>query len=328
MNFLCCSVGRRSELIKNFKMSLGNDSKIVAIDNSNTAPALYFADKQYIVPRIYAKQYVDILLDICVRENIQAITTLIDPEIEILAENREKFKEIGVEVLAPYLETAKLCFDKYKMYEYLVQNDIKTVKTYNSLDDFSRAYKEKKCSFPVFVKPRTGSASVGAMKIKDYDELMSVCSQSEKLIIQEFMDGVDLDADVYVDTISHRPVSIFSKKKLETKIGGANKTISFKDEKLNKIIVDVASKLKFNGPIDIDFFYKDGEYYLSEINPRFGGAYLHSYGCGVDFIKLILNNLNGIENSAEFGNYEEDVLMMMYDSVVIKRKSELIRVSL
>ena len=85
----------------------------------------------------------------------------------------------------------------------------------------------------------------------------------------------------------------------------------------------VCSALELNGPCDMDFFMKEGEYYLSEINPRFGGAYLHAYGAGVDFIKLILNNMNGIENQSIIGQYDEDVIMMMYDDVVIKRKSEL-----
>ena len=73
----------------------------------------------------------------------------------------------------------------------------------------------------------------------------------------------------------------------------------------------------------MDFFIKDGEYYLSEINPRFGGAYLHAYGAGVDFIKLILNNIEGKENQSIIGQYDEDVIMMMYDDVVIKHKIEL-----
>ena len=70
-------------------------------------------------------------------------------------------------------------------------------------------------------------------------------------------------------------------------------------------------------------FYKNGEYYLSEINPRFGGAYLHAYGAGVDFIRLIENNLRGQANRPQIGMYEDDVVMMMYDSIVIKRKNEL-----
>ena len=58
---------------------------------------------------------------------------------------------------------------------------------------------------------------------------------------------------------------------------------------------------------------------MSEINPRFGGAYLHAYGAGVDFVKLIENNLAGVENTPCFHNYEENVVMMMYDSVVIRK---------
>ena len=81
--------------------------------------------------------------------------------------------------------------------------------------------------------------------------------------------------------------------------------------------------MQFNGPLDMDFFYQDGKYYLSEINPRFGGAYLHAYGAGVDFVKLIAENVKGVENQEIIGNYEEDIVMMMYDSVVIRKKSEI-----
>lgn len=322
-NILFCSVGRRGDLVKDFKASLDVNSKIIATDNSNTAPGLYFADKQYIVPKIVEENYIPIILDICKKEGVGAVTTLIDPEIAILAANREKFETIGVEVLAPYTESASLCFDKYSMYLFLKKHGVKTAKTYGSLTDFKRAREAGEIEFPVFVKPRTGSGSIGARKITAPEELEIACNADRTLIIQQFMDGVDLDADVYVDTISHRAVSIFTKKKLETKIGGANKTISFKDEKLFRTIEEIVSVFHFNGPIDMDFFYVDGEYYLSEINPRFGGAYLHAYGCGVNFIKLIENNMNGIENKPLFGDYEEDVLMMMYDSVVIKRRQDI-----
>lgn len=323
MNLLFCSVGRRGELIKDFKNSMKDDVYIVATDNSKYAPALYLADKQYIVPLITDNEYIPILLDICRKEKINAITTLIDPEIEILAKNRELFQELGVEVLAPYLETAQLCFDKYKMFEYLKQHGINTVNTYSNINDFEKDYTKKIIDFPVFVKPRTGSGSVGAKKINDINELKLYCAEDDNLIIQEYMDGQDLDADVYVDTISHKPVSIFTKKKIETKIGGANKTISFKDEKLFDFIKKIVSYFKFNGPIDIDFFYKNGKYYMSEVNPRFGGAYLHAYGAGVDFIKLINNNVHNIENAENIGDYDEGVVMMMFDSVVIKREDEI-----
>ena len=326
MNYLMCSVGRRGELMKDFRASMEEGSRIIATDNSPYAPALYFADKQYIVPRIDAPEYMDVILGICKKEQINAVTTFIDPEIMLLAENRERFAEIGVEVLAPYTETAKLCFDKYEMFKYLREHGIRTAMTWGTFEEVKTALDADEVSLPIFVKPRTGSGSVGARKVMDLETLYAAFEQDPSLIAQELMTGegcFDLDADVYVDTISHKPVAIFSKRKISTTIGGANKTISFKDQKLFDFAQEALSKFKFNGPIDADFFYKNGEYYLSEVNPRFGGAYLHAYGAGVDFIKLIDRNLKGLENQVQIGDYEEGVVMMMYDSVVIKKNGEL-----
>lgn len=320
MNILFCSVGRRCELLKDFRKSMGIDGKIVATDLSVYAPAAYFADEFYQVPRIDDEAYIPKILEICHKEKINVVTTCIDPEIMLLAAHRAEFAEIGVEVLAPYEDTAQICFDKFKMYQYLKTQGINTVLTFGDIDSFRQAQKKGKIKFPVFVKPREGSGSVGARKISTIEALSDAMEQNSSLIIQEFMgDAMDLDADIYIDTISHKPVSLFSKKKLETKIGGASKTISFKDDRLVEFVCSALDVFKFNGPIDMDLWYRDGQYYLSEVNPRFGGAYLHAYGAGVDFVKLIENNVMGIENEPHFGNYEEGVVMMMYDSVVIKK---------
>lgn len=291
---------------------------MVVTDNSVYAPAPVFADVCYRVPLITDPDYIPTVLEICKKENINAVTTLIDPEISILAAHRKEFEELGVEVLAPYEETAKLCFDKYEMYKYLTEKGINTVKTYGSFADFDKDYKEGKINLPVFVKPRTGSGSVGARKVDTYELLKEVTEKDPGLIIQELMTGKDMDADVYVDTISHEVIAIFSKKKISTTIGGANKTISFKDEKLFEFAKKALEVFKFNGPLDMDLFYQDGEYYLSEINPRFGGAYLHAYGAGVDFPSFIYRNVEEKkENTQQIGMYDENVVMMMYDSVVI-----------
>lgn len=323
MNILFCSVGRRCELLKDFRKTMGAEGKIVATDLSEYAPAIYFADKYYLVPRIDDPDYISTILDICRKEEIDAVTTCIDPEIMLLAEHREAFRTLSVEVLAPYFETAKICFDKFKMYQYLTANGVRTVLTFGDMDSFCDALKKGQIAFPVFVKPREGSGSVGARKIEDMTALREAMEQDSSLIIQEFMgDAVDMDADVYIDTISHKPVALFSKRKLETRIGGASKTVSFKDDKLVEFVCNALNVFQFNGPIDMDLWYRGGQYYLSEINPRFGGAYLHAYGAGVDFVKLIEKNLRGEANQPQFGNYEDGVVMMMYDSVVIKKPRE------
>ena len=323
-NILFCSVGRRSTLLKFFRQSMNGCGKIIATDLSPVAPALFFADQTYLVPRIDAPHYFDTVVDICEKNQIKAITTLIDPEIEILSKNRDYLLSKGVLPLCPSYWTARLCFDKYEMFKYLRDNGVRTVLTYNSLDGLKGGLERGEVSFPVFMKPISGSGSVGIGKVNNWEEAEAKFNDGKfTYIIQELMTGGDCDADVYVDCISHKPVAAFSKRKIESRIGGASKTISFKDQKLFDFIEEVCSVLELNGPCDMDFFYKDGEYYLSEINPRFGGAYLHAYGAGVDFIKLIINNINGIENDSIIGEYDEDVIMLMYDDVVITRKSEL-----
>lgn len=320
MNILFCSVGRRGKLLSDFRNSLKGRGKVVATDMSNTAPALYFADKYYLVPPIYADDYIDTLLGICKKESINAITTLIDPEIMLLAKHRDLFNEINVEVLCPEIDTAEICYDKYLMFNHLKSNKITTVLTFADLNEFNNAYENGDIEFPVFVKPKSGSGSVGARVVIDYNDLENLMLKDEDLIIQEYMKGaIDIDVDIYFDTISREPVSIFSKKKLETRIGGANKTVSFFDQNLVDFVIESSRVFSFNGPIDMDLWLIDGKYYLSEINPRFGGAYIHAYACGLNFMKLIENNINGIMNVPKFNNYDEDIVMMMYDDAIFTR---------
>ncbi len=324
-NILFCSVGRRGRLLQDFRKSINDRGHLVVTDMSPVAPAMFFADEAYLVPRISDPSYFDTILDICNKSEIKAITTLIDPEIEILSSHREDLLARGILPLCPAHWTARLCFDKYEMFKYLKSKGVRTVLTYNSMESFREGLGCGEIAFPVFVKPISGSGSVGAGRANNMEELEAKWNDGQhQYIIQELMTGGDCDADVYVDCISRKPVAVFSKKKIETRIGGASKTISFKDPKLFDFVAEVCSVLELYGPCDVDLFFKDGEYYLSEINPRFGGAYLHAYGAGVDFVELIINNINGIENKSIIGQYDDDIIMMMYDDVVFARKRDLL----
>lgn len=325
-NILCCNVGRRGRLMIDFRKSLDGHGKVIATDNWSVAPAIFLADNYYLVPKISDPNYIDAVLQICKQESIKAVFTFIDPEIEVLAANKDRFTENGILLMCPSKQSAHLCFDKYEMYKYLTMNGVETVQTYADYESFYASYQNGEIKFPVFIKPRTGSGSVGAHKIETLEELQAYIHENAyDYIIQEFMDGGDCDADVYVDYYSKEVVSIFSKRKIETRIGGASKTISFKDPRLFDFIKRIIPLFDFSGALDMDFFYRDGKYYLSEINPRFGGAYLHAYGAGVDFVKLIVNNMNGKKNVPDIGNYDENVLMLMYDDVVITKVDDLKR---
>ena len=131
------------------------------------------------------------------------------------------------------------------------------------------------------------------------------------------LDGQEIGADVYIDLISDEVVSIFTKKKIKMRAGETDKAVSFKDPELFALIEKFVNESGYRGQIDIDIFEIGGQYYISEVNPRFGGGYPHAYEAGCDHMKLILNNLSGIVNKKNIGAYEEGIYMMKYNEVKI-----------
>lgn len=100
--------------------------------------------------------------------------------------------------------------------------------------------------------------------------------------------------------------------------GETDKSVSVKNEAVFRMIADMVEQLGFRGMIDVDLFDIDGTFYVSEINPRFGGGYPHAYACGVDFPSLIVRNLEGVENAPAIGDYRENVCMMKYNEICIR----------
>jgi len=169
------------------------------------------------------------------------------------------------------------------------------------------------------VKPVKGSASININRAASKEEIELLFSKFDNLMIQEYMDGIEYGADVYVDMISNEPVAIFTKEKIKMRAGETDKSVSIKDEKLFDLIKGFVKKTGFKGIIDIDIFKIDGEYYISEVNPRFGGGYPHAYECGVNVPGMIIKNIIGRENKSIIGQYEEGIYMLKYSEIKIRR---------
>ena len=318
MNFLILSCGTRNKVVQYFKRTF-KDGKIVATDCSEIAPALFEADKYYIVPRITADGYLDVILDICKKEQIDGVLSLIDPELNLLAKNHKLFDEAGVKIIGSSFELCERSLDKFKMYNWLNEHGYNCAKSYMERDAFYADLEKGKISYPVFVKPACGSASIAISKAFDKETVDLLCTHSEGMMIQEFLKGQEIGADVYIDMISKKVVSIFTKKKIVMRAGETDKAVSFKDPKLFALIQKFVEESGFSGQIDIDIFDIDGEYYISEVNPRFGGGYPHAFECGCNHMTLIENNLKGVENKPNIGCYDEGIYMMKYNEIAIKR---------
>ena len=317
MNVLILAAGTRNKIVQYFKNTFRGIGNVVATDASELGPAIYDADKYYIVPPITAEGYIDDILDICRKEQIDGVLSLIDPELSLLAANEARFQQLGVRIIGSSYELCELSLDKMQMYHWLSGHGYDCARSWMDIDAFFKAIDSGEISFPMFVKPYRGSASIDISKAYDKETVALLFAHEDNLMIQEFLDGQEIGADVYIDLISGEVVSIFTKKKIKMRAGETDKAVSFKDPALFELIERFVLEAGFRGQIDIDLFEIHGKYYISEVNPRFGGGYPHAYESGCDHMKLILNNLNGTANRKQIGAYEEGVYMMKYNEVKI-----------
>lgn len=324
MNLLILSPGRRVEIVEYFKETFhAVGRKVYTLDMSPYAPALYSGDDYFRIDKDFnhLASYISQVLAICKEKNVSTILTLIDPELVLLSDYKEKFDTQGIKLILCDWEFIKQTFDKFGFYN-AYKDTIKLVETVGSYEDAIANINNGKWSFPLFAKLRDGSASVGVKKISNKIDFEGV-KENKQYIYQPFIDGTEYGVDAYFDMISGELVSVFMKRKLAMRAGETDKAVSVKSEKVLEEIKKLASIKGLFGPIDVDVFVNnDGEVFINEINPRFGGGHPHAYGCGVNFMKLILNNLEGRINKPIFNNYKEGVMMLKYNGLLFRDINE------
>ena len=325
MNILILSCGTRNKIVQYMKQELSGRGRVIATDMSPNAPALYEADAFYLVPKITEPGYIDRVLEICRKEQIQGVFSLIDPELSLLAEHEQSFRQIGTTVIGSSYELCERTLDKWQMYLWLKEHGYACAGSYVDKEAFYRDVEKGKISYPVFVKPVRGSASIAITRAEDRETVEFLFSHGEGLLIQEYLRGQEIGADCYIDMISGETVSVFTKKKLVMRAGETDKGISFQDPVLFELIERFVKESGFRGQIDIDIFECGGVYYISEVNPRFGGGYPHAYEAGVNHMKYMVRNLEGKCNVPELGDYEEGIVMMKYNEIRIRKEEAYVR---
>lgn len=326
LNILFTCAGRRTYLLKYFKEQLGDEGKIVATDMQLSAPALTAADVKLQVPAVYADDYLDKTLQICKDNDIKAVICLNDLELPILATNRDRFESIGALPIVSSPEVIDICFDKYQTARYVKALGLNTPKTHINLDKALDALKEGSLMFPLVLKPRWGSGSIGIEFVNDVDELtetyvmllkkvkksiLATASQGDEFIlIQEKIEGQEYGMDVMNDFEgNNRGVSV--KKKIAMRAGETDKAQTVDNAAIRAIGRKLGTSLHHIGNLDVDIFERDGEYYVLELNPRFGGGFPFSYEAGVNFPKAIIEWLKGNE-------IEDSILIPKYGKTFAK----------
>ena len=309
MNILFTCAGRRTYLLKYFKENMAEGDKVVATDMQLSAPALQVADVKLQVPAVYDPEYVNITLNICKVQKIDALLSLNDLELPILAENKARFEAIRVKVIVSDPKVIDIAFDKYKTAQWVESIGLTAPKTYVRLEDCKRALAAGEIQFPLFMKPRWGSGSIGLESIADMEELdiyynllmkkikktilATASVGDEYIMIQEKLTGDEFGLDVMND-LEGRNVGVSVKKKLAMRAGETDKAITMDLPEVREMGRRIGEELGHIGNLDVDIMQRaDGAYCVLELNPRFGGGFPFSYEAGVNLPKAILGWLRG-----------------------------------
>jgi carbamoyl-phosphate synthase large subunit len=333
MNILFTCAGRRNYLIEYFRAALANKGVVAAADRYASAPAFATADKSFIVPSVYESNYIESIIDICVKEKISAVIPLNDLELPIMAAAYDQFKKLGIVSVVSSEKVINICFDKWKTYEFAKSSDIKVPNTYLSLEEAKAAIQKKELSFPIALKPRWGSASIGIEFAQNEEELdlayrllelqlpNTIIAEASKadigksILIQEKMTGKEFGIDV-LNNFNCKPVQVFVKEKLSMRAGETDGSILRNNPLLESLSLKIGESLGHVGNLDCDIFEMKGQYYLLDLNPRFGGGYPFSQMSGARYPDAIIAWLEGADYDFSKINKTYDVVYSKCDKLV------------
>ena len=311
MNILFTCAGRRTYLLKYFNENMAEGDKVVATDMQLSAPALQAADVKLQVPAVYDPEYVKITLRICEEQKIDALISLNDLELPILAENKAKFEALGVKVIVSDPQVIDIAFDKYKTALWVEALGLVAPKSYVRLADVKEALAKGEIEFPLFMKPRWGSGSIGLESIADMEELdiyynllmkkikktilATASVGDEYIMIQEKLTGSEFGLDIMND-LTGKNVAVSVKQKLAMRAGETDKAVTVDLPEVREMGKKIGESLGHIGNLDVDIMQRaDGAYCVLELNPRFGGGYPFSYEAGVNMPKAIIQWVKGEE---------------------------------
>ncbi|WP_347451177.1 ATP-grasp domain-containing protein [Acetoanaerobium noterae] len=314
MKIMLTSAGKRVQLIKHLRL----DNIIVGVDCSEMVAGKFFLDIFYKVPSFESSDYIKRIIEIIKIEKIDMLIPLHEGEFEILCNYRKEILDSGAILLLSDDKVLQVFEDKLKSYEFFVQHDISTPKTY-----CSKTLVNNQIEYPVIIKPKKGMGSKGVAKITTKEELDFFIKHQEDSIIQEFISGTEYTIDVLCD-LEGDIITVVPRERLEIRDGEVSKSKTIKHPKIIKAVIEMAQKINetlgaMRGPMTFQCIVENSEdIKFIEVNPRFGGGVPLTFEAGINY-SLILNMIKNNELVPEHMREFDEITMIRFDDAIFCR---------
>lgn len=329
MNVLLTGVGRRNFLVQFFKEALGARGLVFACDCSRGAPALFAADRHFHVPRFEEPGYLAALLAICKEHAVRLLCASNDLELALLADNARRFRAIGTIPVVAAPHVIALCQDKWAAFGWLRSIGLGTPDTFASLADARRAIADGRLAFPLLIKPRFGTSSIGVERVDNERELQLayewgavqlrrtiLTHWANGLLIQPFLTGPEYGIDIVNDLHGHYAGTL-ARRKLVMRSGNTDRAVTVVDPAIERVGAIIGTNLGHLGGLDCDLIETPDGHNVLDLNPRLGGGYPFSHLAGANLPAALLAWANGQEADPAWLRQEAGVYSSRYDGIAL-----------
>jgi len=300
--FTCA--GQRVDIVSAFGRA---GATTIATDINPLAPALYHAHRYALVGRVDDPDYVPQLRRLVDQHDVKLVVPLTDLDQELLADRREELKPALV--LLPEAEVVAAMADKYRAHQMFVDRGI------GSPDTWLPADLPEEPAFPLLVKARNGFGSRHIFRCANRAELdFHLVRTPVDSMVQVVCTGEEFSIDVFCD-FDGNCLNAIPRTMIESKGGESIKGMTIADPELIEIGRTVAEALPLAGPANVQCFREaDGRLLVTDVNPRFGGAFPLPLAAGSRYPELALALANGERPEPSVGEFRAGVVMTRFFS--------------
>jgi carbamoyl-phosphate synthase large subunit len=293
-------------VLESLRRSSDYNLYIVGMDLKERGNSFEWVDKHHIMPAPGDDEYVKILLDVCLLENIQLVIPWSDDEVEVISREASVFEENGIALLCSPYDSIRSTIDKGLLLKELQKTDIPVpdFEFADSPEEVENAaiklgYPEK----PVVVKPRRSSCAKGfwilepeidlkqfypsqKLSLKAFTVLLHEAHDKgqniPEYIVMQYLQGDDYSVDALAN--NGEPLYIVPRRRIKAVEGISQISEVVDNEEVQAVVASIIKTFSLHLNVNIQLRYPhdlSSSPLVYEVNPRISGSIVANDGAGV-----------------------------------------------
>jgi carbamoyl-phosphate synthase large subunit len=303
--------------------ALREDGRTLFIAGGDMSPlnaTRAFVDEFVTLPPAGGPDFARTCLEAAARMQIDLLVPIIvESEFLPLDESRAGFASIGCRLALPSREIVERTGDKLAFAEFLSAIGVPGPATQPYAEDIPVD------RFPVYLKPRRGSGSVGTSRVESLSSLHETARGRRDLIVQDAVEGTEFTVDCFAAEPG-RVVAAVPRERIAIKAGVSVKGRTYRHPLIESVAAEVVEKSGLRGPANVQGMLRDdGGFSIIEMNPRFSGTLALTTAAGINFASLLIDTIEGTAIPDLRGRHADGLTMMRYWSEVFEDRDGTIR---